>query len=76
MGKHVSTKLISTNLPLTDKYFPFQLLSFFSILSSIFPNLYSLISCSALDFLNIERGRTLCRNQIVVHIVAPHLLLD
>jgi hypothetical protein len=36
MGTLVSTELISTNLPPIDMYFSFQLLSFFSILSSIF----------------------------------------
>jgi hypothetical protein len=59
MGKLDSTELISTNLPPTDKYFHFQLLNFFSILSSIFFNPYYLISCNAWGFLDNERGKTL-----------------
>jgi hypothetical protein len=39
IGKLLSTKLIKTNLPPTDKYFPFQLLSFFLFIHQSFFNL-------------------------------------
>jgi hypothetical protein len=35
IGKLLSTEFIRTNRPSTERYFPFELLSFFSILSSI-----------------------------------------
>jgi hypothetical protein len=47
MDKLSSTKLINTSIPPTDGYFPFQLLNFFSIRSSIFSQslFLSLLKC-------------------------------